>query len=256
LETEKENLRVELFKANENYMNLTNKYTELTDTLAALKKSGVKGNQTSSVTSLTKLPISSFSKVEDVKANCASQVELGDEIEKKLNDFLTTHHIRPSLFSKLEKGKYTCDGKIVLLKLLNDQLIIKAGDEYKSLYEFAKKKNYIRHLTKSASSLDKSKSMERKSVDSKAKFEKSALQGNESCVDFSLTARSTVKDSARSSISHSSCRKTVASHYHKSPLKTRPDLKENMKLREILFSRNMERKFSSQTIATKAKMPF
>jgi len=234
-------------------MNLTNKYTDLTDTLAALKKSGVKGNQASSV---TKFPISSFSKVEDIKANYASQVELGDEIEKKLNDFLTTHHIRPSLFSKIEKGKYTCDGKIVFLKLLNDQLIIKAGDEYKSLYEFAKKKNYIKHLTKSASSLDKSKSMERKSFDSRAKLEKGVLQGNESCIDLSLTARSTVKDSARSSISHSSCRKSVASHYHKSPLKTRPDLKENMKLREILFSRSMERKFSSQTIATKAKMPF
>jgi len=213
----------------------------------------MKGNQASSV---TRIPISLFSKVDDIKQGVAV-----DEIEIKLKDFVSAHHIRSSLFVKLDKGKYTCDGKVVYLKLLNDQLIIKAGDEYKSLYEFSKKKNYIKHLAKSASFLDKSKSMERKSFDSRTKLDKGITQGNElsqrdMSIDLSLTARSQVKDSARSIDKHNSCRKSLTSHYHKSPLQTRPDLKENLKLREILFSRSMERKFSSQTNPTKGKLPF
>lgn len=132
LELEKATLKEELFKANDNYSKLTNKYVELTEILANIQKGPERLSTTESHTTLTAREGRITPRNKEIS-------DKNDEVGAKLNEFMAANRVSSSHFIKMDDGSYTFNGKKVYLKVLNKKLVARqGGGTYKPIDEFYK----------------------------------------------------------------------------------------------------------------------
>jgi len=135
-EDEKIHLKEELFKANDNYMKLTNKYIELTEAFTVNQSAGsstgrvTNRNPTSRSRTPTKHDISHLSTLHDH--------EVSDEIEHKLNEFIMANRLTPTSFNRIDKTNYVVNAKRITLKLTNGKLLVRQGTSYQPLEDYLK----------------------------------------------------------------------------------------------------------------------
>jgi len=135
-EDEKIHLKEELFKANDNYMKLTNKYIELTEAFTVNQSAGsstgrvTNRNPTSRSRTPTKHDISHLSTLHDH--------EVSDEIEHKLNEFIVANRLTPTSFNRIDKTNYVVNAKRITLKLTNGKLLVRQGTSYQPLEDYLK----------------------------------------------------------------------------------------------------------------------
>jgi len=135
-EDEKVHLKEELFKANDNYMKLTNKYIELTEAFTVNQSAGsstgrvTNRNPTSRSRTPTKHDIAHLSTLHDH--------EVSDEIEHKLNEFIVANRLTPTNFNRIDKTNYVVNAKRITLKLTNGKLLVRQGTGYQPLEDYLK----------------------------------------------------------------------------------------------------------------------
>ena len=143
IESEKENLRLDIGRLNENYVKLTNKYVDLTDLLAAQNLP----KQSNLVSTNTNLPKNSlpnyFSTAQPVSQNDSGADSNFDEINLKLQDMLIQYKISSTLFTKIDKGIYLFNNKKVNIKILNGKILVRIGGGSTSLLDFLKNNKII-----------------------------------------------------------------------------------------------------------------
>ena len=130
---EKIHLKEELFKANDNYMKLTNKYIELTEAFTVNQSGSSTGRATNRApTSRSRTP----TKHDITHLQTFPDQEVTDEIEHKLNEFIHAHRLTPSSFNRIDKTNYVVNAKRITLKLTAGKLLVRQGTSYQPLEDY------------------------------------------------------------------------------------------------------------------------
>jgi len=146
-EDEKIHLKEELFKANDNYMKLTNKYIELTEAFTVSQSAGsstgraTNRNAHSRSRTPTKHDTSHLSTFQDHHDH-----EVSDEIEHKLNEFIVANRLTPTNFNRIDKTNYVVNAKRITLKLANGKLLVRQGTSYQPLEDYLRSNHRSQQL--------------------------------------------------------------------------------------------------------------
>ena len=130
LEFERQDLKSELWRTNENYIKLTNKYIELTDILASLQVNN-RGKSFYDMSNLSAMR-SQRSSLNTSQEN----IDESYEIEVLLLEFLLANKMSPNKFVKLEKGLYMYMGKKIAIKILQGKLHVAVEKGFIPLQEY------------------------------------------------------------------------------------------------------------------------
>ena len=143
IDEEKEILRLELGKLNENYVKLTNKYVDLTD-LLAIHKLPKQSNPISTNFSIGKNQAPNcFSNSQLLYPNDSGIDSYNDEIDLKLQDILVQYNISNSLLTKVDRGIYLFNNKKLNIKVVNGKVLVRVGGGSTPLLEFLKANKII-----------------------------------------------------------------------------------------------------------------
>jgi len=146
LENEKQNLKDELFKGSDNYTKLTNKYIELTEALTTLSQ-----NSTSRSLRKSRSPhLKNISKEEIPTNSSTTNFEpenAADEIESKVNEYISAYKIPPLSFLRLDRNSYSLRGKKIHLKLAYGKLLVKQGSIFQPFEDFWKSSKEVQEVS-------------------------------------------------------------------------------------------------------------
>ena len=173
-----------------------------------------------------------------------------DEIETKLIEFCVQYNIQPTLLTKIDKGSYLYNGRKIILKVMNNRLLVKSGQGYKTLQEFLNIGNTCRTPPRSSTlnRENREKSNEAKSFYDKSEYTQT-LATEPSQKDLSLdralaSSRSYFKDNIREGGSRDFDQKSKLNESCSNLSRSKAKTKDQAKLRQIVSSKSMERKLS------------